>query len=281
MTIGPTWALGRRLFSSTVGIVAAGIVAIYPFAWQYEVRLFPEALAVPLTLAFFLALTPWWYRTYDLEGTFVPLSAQDAALYGTFNEEAAADEEHPWAWRPITRRDLPLVRGPDRMRSESELRAALRANALDFIREHPDSVSKAFVYNGVLRTFDLQPMSDALLEVPHQGRSERLTRVGLVMCWAMLPLAVFALWRARRRLLLVVPVAATLLSTAVVFTADASTRYRAPLEPVIVVLAASTVVGAVRYVTAAKRTTPDSGSSATLPSSSSTSTWPSTSDSVR
>jgi 4-amino-4-deoxy-L-arabinose transferase-like glycosyltransferase len=33
------WALARRLFGAGVGIAAAVLVALYPLAWQFEVRL--------------------------------------------------------------------------------------------------------------------------------------------------------------------------------------------------------------------------------------------------
>jgi len=45
------------------------------------------------------------------------------------------------------------------------------------------------------------------------------------------------LWRLRRRRELVLPVLAMALAASVVFTVAAATRYRLPLEPLIVILA--------------------------------------------
>jgi 4-amino-4-deoxy-L-arabinose transferase-like glycosyltransferase len=50
-TIVLTWLLARRLIGRRGAIAAAWLVAIYPFAWQYEVRLYSESIATPLTLA--------------------------------------------------------------------------------------------------------------------------------------------------------------------------------------------------------------------------------------
>ena len=58
----------------------------------------------------------------------------------------------------------------------------------------------------------------------------------------LLPLALIGLWRARRRRALVLGVLAMALAASVVFTADSGTRYRAPLEPLIAVLACSAVL---------------------------------------
>lgn len=50
VSIALTWLLARRLFNPKVAIAAAIVMAIYPFAWQYEARLYSEAIATPLLL---------------------------------------------------------------------------------------------------------------------------------------------------------------------------------------------------------------------------------------
>jgi 4-amino-4-deoxy-L-arabinose transferase-like glycosyltransferase len=54
LTITLTWLLGRRLFGAWVGTAAAFVAAVHPFVWQFEARLFAEALATPLTLGILL-----------------------------------------------------------------------------------------------------------------------------------------------------------------------------------------------------------------------------------
>jgi 4-amino-4-deoxy-L-arabinose transferase-like glycosyltransferase len=309
LTIGLTWLLGRRLFTPAVGLAAAGVVALYPNAWQFEVRLFPEAIATPLTLgllvvvlgareaslrraalvgvglgllllvrpsslflippiavmwwgrggaarvalalvAAVVVIVPWSLRNHHVDPEhFVPISAQSAALYGVFNDDAANDEHAPWAWRYRTARDADLFARPH---SDGEIYATLNRRSIDYIKAHPSSVPKAFFYNGVLRLWDLRSPRTVLAEVEPQGRTRSVAAIGLAMYWPLLALAlggVAGLWRAGRRRL-VLAIAALVLATSVVYTADAFTRYRAPLEPLIAVLAMSAVVPFVQRVRA-------------------------------
>jgi hypothetical protein len=300
--ITAAWALGRSLFAPVVGVVAALVLAVYPNAWQFDVRLYSEALAGPLTIlalllvlgaarvsirraalaglligllllvrpssllllaplavtwwalcgartgtvriaitlaAVALAVAPWVIRNYSLDSRhFVPLSMQSAGAYGVFNDDAARDGAHPWAWRPAPTRDRDLyaVR-----RSDGELYEAANARVRDYISAHPSSLPKAFFYNGITRLWDLRPPGDVLYEVRFTGRTKTVAAIGLAMYWPLLALALVGLglaWRRGRRRL-VLAVAALALAASVVYTGDGTTRYRAPLEPLIVVLAAS------------------------------------------
>lgn len=301
LTIVLTWLLARRLFGPPIALAAAAVVAIHPFAWQFDVRLFAESLVTPLTLVILLlflerpatvrraagigALTgvmilirpsavyllpgvavawaiaggfrrgaglaavtlavaclvvvPWTVRNYELSGAFVPISVQDAALYGVFNDDAANDPVYPWGWRAFTTRDRDIL---ERARgSEVELRRILRSRSFDYIKAHPDSVPKAFFWNGLSRFWDVRRPARILHEVSFTGRSRTLTAIGIGVHYVLLPLALLGLWLARRRPALVLPLAAIALSASIVFTADATTRYRAPFEPVIAILAAFAV----------------------------------------
>jgi hypothetical protein len=305
LSIGATWLLGRRLFTPAVGLAAACVVAVYPNAWQFEVRLFSESIVTPLTLgvlvavlaadvvgvrrallvgvglglallvrpssvllvppiavmwwgrpsvraglgriaatllAAVLVVTPWALRNHHLDPDhFVPISAQSAAAYGVFNDDAAHDADHPWAWRPQTRRDTDMLTAPH---SDGDIYATLSHRVVEYVRAHPSSVPKAFFYNGILRLWDLRSPTDALAEVAPQGRTGWVAKAGLAMYWPLLALALAGtalLWRAGRRRL-VLALAALALATSVVYIGDAFTRYRAPLEPLIAVLAMSAVV---------------------------------------
>jgi hypothetical protein len=298
LTIVLTWMLARRLFGPIVAVASAALVAVYPFAWQFEVRLFAESLAIPLTLVFLLVVlerpattaraagigalfaamvlirpsavyllpgvaiawllaaglrrgalltgitvvvacllvAPWTIRNHHVSGDFVPISSQDQALYGVFNDDAANDPERPWGWRLRTTRDRDLLSGRRKL-SDAELRRTLRDRSIDYIKQHPASVPKAFFWNGITRLWDVRRPHHILEEVTATGRSRTLTKVGMVMYYVLLPLAALGLWLARRRLALVLPLMAIALSASVVFIADAATRYRAPFEPLIVILA--------------------------------------------
>ena len=302
LTIALTWLLGRRLFGASAGAAAAFVAALHPFVWQFEARLFPEALATPLTLgilllvldrrpsvrrvvaagalsgalilvkpsavhifaavvpailigwgwrpglaraalavaACVLVIAPWAIRNYAEFDSFMPLSVQDAGIYGVFNDEAAHDDEKPWIWRPYNERDRPLF-DPAHPLPDDELRAELRDNALEYISDHPSSVPKALFWNGVTRFWDVRDPSEALDEVEFQGRSRTLTWIGLGIWWVLLPLGLVGLYTARRRLGVSVPLAAMFVLATLVYVGNSGTRYRAAFEPVIAVLACSAV----------------------------------------
>jgi hypothetical protein len=68
----------------------------------------------------------------------------------------------------------------------------------------------------------------------------------------LLPLALVGLWRFRARRRLVIPVLAIALAASVVNTPNSTTRYRAVLEPLIVVLASAAVFARRREPSAAR-----------------------------
>jgi 4-amino-4-deoxy-L-arabinose transferase-like glycosyltransferase len=299
VTVVLTWVLARRLFGAPVALTAAALVAVHPFAWQFEVRLFAESIVTPLTLLFLigvlerpvsarlaaaigalfglmllirpsalylvpalaaawvlasgwrrglafaalsvalaaLVILPWTIRNHQVSGEWVPISAQDAALFGVFNDDAANDSESPWAWRYRTRRDRDVL---DRSRPpipDAQLRTILRERGLDYIRQHPESVPKAFFWNGLSRFWDVRSPRQTLSEVRPTGRALTPTAIGIAFHYVLLPLALVGLWLSRRRLGVVLPVLVMALGASVVFTADATTRYRAPFEPLIAIFA--------------------------------------------
>lgn len=300
VAVALTWLFARRLFGPTAAVVAAWVVALFPLAFEYYGLLFPEALAIPLTLlalwllidrdptpklalaagavigvgllvrptsmflfagvlaafvvgagwrrgaaltavavgAAVLVVAPWTVRNYAEHDGLIPISVQDGAVYGTFNAEAAEDD---YAWRAFLADppDVLAERDPDV--SEAELRSEMQEFALDYIGDNPESVPKAFFWNGVVRFWDLRAPGSALDEVEFQGRSRTVRAIGLGMYYLLLPLAALALWRLRGRRAVLMPVLAIAVAASLTFTVLGGTRYRAPLEPLLVVLAASLV----------------------------------------
>lgn len=297
-----SWMLARRLFGARVAVLAAAIVAVFPLAWEFYGLLFPEALAIPMTLAVLLLLlgheptrrrvalvglavgisvlirpngfyllaavaaawilavgwrrgigltavaaiiaalvvAPWTIRNAIVTHGFIPISVQDGGLYGTFNPEAANDPAQPYAWRPLLRNPPPVLEGPPV--DDATLRTKLTEFGVDYIKAHPSSVVQAFFWNGLSRFWDIRQPSHALGEVPFEGRSHAVTLLGLIAYYVLLPLSVAGLWISRKRRTLVLPLLALALAASVVFTVASGTRYRAPFEPLIAILAASALV---------------------------------------
>jgi 4-amino-4-deoxy-L-arabinose transferase-like glycosyltransferase len=299
ITILLTSVLGRRLFNGRVALVAAAVVAVCPFAWQFEVRLLPESIVTPMSLLFLilllevrptvrragligvlcgvmvltrpsavylvpaiatafvlaagwrrgilltagavilaaLVILPWTIRNHEVSGAWVPLSLQQIAPYGTFNNDAANDPRYPYAWRIYNRRDAPILRRAREL-GDVELANRLRHNTVEYVKDHPASLVEAFYWNGLTRLWDVRRPGNALGEARFTGRPRPFAAVALATYWAVLPLALFGLWLIRRRRALLLPLVVMALGASIVFTADATSRYRAPFDPLIALLAA-------------------------------------------
>lgn len=220
-----------------LGTLVAWIVAL---GWRRGL-----GLTVIAVVAAVLVVAPWTVRNAVVMHGFVPISMQDAALYGTFNSQSAHDPIWPYAWRddPPSVADLFDPRHP---LSDVELRSRLIHRGLSYISAHPASVPEAFFWNGLSRLWDVRRRSRSLAEVPFEGRNRLVTNLGLDVYVVLLPLALVGLWRLRRNRMLVLGVLAIAFGASVVFTVDAGTRYRATLEPLIAALACAGVLGTAR-----------------------------------
>ena len=187
-----------------------------------------------------LVIAPWTIRNLSAADGFVPISIQDAAVYGTFNDDAANDPDAPYEWRAFIEPMPEVLSEPDS--SDAEVRRELIGEATDYISEHPFSVVEAFYWNGLVRFWDVRRPANAVDDVEPSGQSKAVAITGLVLYWVALALALWALWRLRRRVALVVPLLLIALAASITVIPDASTRYRAPLEPVIVMLACAGVL---------------------------------------
>jgi len=220
----------------SLGVLGAAIVVAWVALAGWRRGIVLTALAGIVAA---LVIAPWAIRNHHVDGGFVPISYQDAAFYGVFNDEAAHDDAHPWAWRPVPAGYLKVLEQPT---SDHEFAARLRKLGRDYVRKHPTSVLKAFYWNGINRTFDVRTPPSAQYEAPFEGRVGWFSKLG---AWSYLFVALAALaglWRHRRRRGLVLAVLALFFATAVAYTGDGGTRYRAPLEPLIAILAVAAFV---------------------------------------
>lgn len=219
-------------------LLLAGIAAAWIVVGGWKGGLAATALAAAVAA---LVVAPWTIRNAIVtDGGLIPISVQDAAAYGTFNDDSASDPVYPYSWRPVIS-DMPdVLEGPPV--DDATLRSGLQEAAGEYIAEHPFSLAEAFFWNGLSRFWDVRRPARALDEVPFEGRSEPVTAAGIAMYYLIGPLAMLGLWRQRSRRELLWPLLAIALAASVVFTSASGTRYRAPLEPVIVMLAAAAVL---------------------------------------
>ena len=130
------------------------------------------------------------------------------------------------------------IRCPGRATTGNEAQAAaqLRRWGLDYARDHAGRVPLVATVR-VLRTWDLfRPWSTVGL---NEGRDPTLSRVGLVIYWLLLPLAIAgAMIVARRGNHLRILLAPVLLVTVISATGWGITRFRHAAEISIVILAA-------------------------------------------
>jgi len=210
-------------------------------AWWMAAGLRRGTLLLGLSvLVMVVLIAPWTARNLRVANDFIPLSMQDSAAYGTFNDDAANDPRSPYAWRVRTTREAQLFSGPPI--SDAEFRTELQHRALHYIKEHPASLPKAFFWNGLSRTWDIRRPQYAIDEVAFEGRNKQVSIVGIAVYYFLLAAALVALWRLRARRTLVFPLLTMALGASVVFTSAAATRYRLPLEPALVVLASYAIV---------------------------------------
>ncbi len=227
------------LIRPTSGFLFLGVAAAWIVASGWRRGIAMTALGV---LCAALVIAPWTIRNYAVSGTFVPLSVQDAAVYGTFNPESAGDPVNPYAWRLVTEESREILsRRP--LPSEVELRRELYDTAIEYVKAHPESIPATIFWNGIYRLWDLRPPALAMAEVPFEGRSPQGTVVGLGMYYVLLLLALIGIWQHRARREIWIPVLALAVGATIVFSVAAGTRYRATLEPLVVVLACAAAAG--------------------------------------
>ena len=229
-----------------VGLAAlsrqVGIFFVVPIAGLLFVRdkeHLRRSLMAPVVGAFVAGavVLPWTIRNYVELDTFIPVSNDDGFVYsGVFNESARKGPVSG-VWRPpvFVPEHAALFR--DRSLEESELARILRDRGLDYAKEHPAYDVKVVV-KSTLGLFDLNGLDLTKAAGKSLGYGPGLSVFQAVSFWVVALLAIGgAFTRAARR----VPL--WFWATPVVFTVATVIvlghwRYRAPLEPFFVLLAA-------------------------------------------
>ena len=244
------WALAAGALAGLGALTRAnGLLLVIPAAigvWTARPLLSRRALAAPaaVVVVALLAVVPWTVRNAVVMHHFLPGTTQTGfALAGAYDDESRTDRETPARWHnPAGTREyrpLYLKRGID----EVELDSQLRSKAVDYIGDHPGYVPKALWWN-TLRVFDLAASNrdDARGLRRERGLTVTEDRIARFGGYAGLALALVGLVlllrmpRGRRGPAFMWLVPPLMVVGAMFILGNA--RYRAPLDPFIVLLAA-------------------------------------------
>ncbi len=193
-----------------------------------------------LVAAAVLTVIPWIVRDQVVMHTFVPISDETGiTLAGTYNTISAHDPQIPYKWRYYAR--IPAYRGLFREAprlTEPELSSKLESRAFGYIEAHPLApVSVAF--HNTLRLLELEGTFPWKASAASIGLGTSTAAVGVVGFWLVLLLAIGGVFtraaRAAPRWLWAVPV---LLWLSVAFVNAETPRFREPIDPFLILLAA-------------------------------------------
>jgi 4-amino-4-deoxy-L-arabinose transferase-like glycosyltransferase len=204
--------------------------------------------ALVLCAVALVTVAPWTIRNYETFHAFVPVSTQfGSALAGTYNSEAMADTRNPASWRTLKRVDdyRPIF---DRVRETPEpvLEKQLRRASLEFIKAHPGYVLTVSWWTS-RRMLDLAGMDWSIHTAATISATRGWAIAGVVCFWVFALLAIGGAFTREARAapwwLWAVPL---LMYLSVVFLVVETPRYRAAIDPFIVLLAALCVSGSGR-----------------------------------
>jgi 4-amino-4-deoxy-L-arabinose transferase-like glycosyltransferase len=239
---------------------AQALILLVPLAiavWDGRPWRARAALGPPLVLvvAALLTITPWTIRNARELHAFVPISTQfGSALAGTYNDLSRADTENPASWHGLRHvPDYAYLFNRVRQTNEAVLERRLRSASLHYIGEHPTYVAKVAWWNA-RRLLDLAGLrrsraTAATITIDHLWADR-----GIVCFWAFAALALAGAFTAMaRRAPWYVWAMPVLMFLSVVFLVVETPRYRAPIDPFLVLLATAAVVTGARRVGDAQR----------------------------
>jgi len=252
------WALVAGVLAGLAILTRANAaILLLPLAlvaWDRRPRWSLRALGPPVALVAVavLIVSPWTIRNARTLHHFVPVSTQlGSLLAGTYNDDARTDKNHPASWRSVRHiaayRDLV---GDIAHTDEAVLDKQLRRRAERYALDHPGYVVTVPFWT-TLRALDLDGFDWARHTARTVSIDGRWADRGIYCFWLFALLAVVgAFTRTARRAPWYVWSFPALMYLSVVFFVIETPRYRTPLDPFIVMLAALAVVAAGRRVAA-------------------------------
>jgi 4-amino-4-deoxy-L-arabinose transferase-like glycosyltransferase len=184
-----------------------------------------------------LVIAPWTARNAIRLHAFVPVSTESGAtLAGTYNAASLHDRFAPGSW--VLLRHTPDLRVIEHNLAPVQQDRALREAALDFVTEHPAYPLEVAGWN-LRRWLDLAGFRRARFEAQTADIAPGWADASLPFAWVLAGLALLGARAIRRAPAFWLAPGALLLVTLLV---NAETpRFRAPLDPFLIVLAAAFV----------------------------------------
>jgi len=248
------WGLLAGLLAGLAILTRANaLILLLPLAfavWDRRPRWSLPALAPPavLVLVAVLAVAPWTIRNARNLHAFVPVTTQlGSALAGTYNDEARHDTENPASWRSLRRvpsyADIFSRVGQT---NEAVLEKRLRRRAERYALDHPAYVAEVAFWT-TRRGLELGGLDWSRHTASTVSIDATWAIRGVVCFWLFALLAVAgAFTRAARRTPWFVWAFPALMYLSVMFLVIETPRYRTPIDPFIVMLAALALVAAGR-----------------------------------
>jgi 4-amino-4-deoxy-L-arabinose transferase-like glycosyltransferase len=226
--------------SAAILLVPLGVL-VWTSAPSARVRLVRLGVLVACCVAI---VAPWTIRNAVRLHAFVPVSTSlGFAAGGTYNATSAAVPGNGGVWiypldDPANRR---LVSAPTL--NEVQVDAALRRASLRYVSDHPAYLGTVVASNTV-RLFDLRGTKDARAIAPFVPYDDTLLLGAVVGFYVFAALAVGGAFTKRARQVPVAVWLVPILLTAGIVLVGANIRYRAPIEPYVVLLGALALVSA-------------------------------------
>lgn len=208
-----------------------------------------------LVVAFVVVLVPWTVRNEHQLHRLIPVSDETGiTLVGTYNRASAANPSVPYKWRlyygiPGERK---LIHPSSRL-TEPTLSSRLERQAFHYIGAHPFSPF-AVVFHNSLRLFELEGTFAWRASAAAIGLPTGTARIGVVSFWVLCLLALAGAFTAlARRVPLWLWSAPVLLWLSVALINAETPRFREPVDPFLILLAACAVAAAARSLAAHPR----------------------------
>jgi 4-amino-4-deoxy-L-arabinose transferase-like glycosyltransferase len=207
--------------------------------------------AAPAVLigAAIITIAPWTIRNAIDLHSFVPISDETGiTLVGTYNAASAANRPVAYKWRFFAGIPGEGKRLGDTGRlTEPQLSSKLTDQALDYIGEHPGAPFAAIFHNTV-RMLELEGTSAWQASAFAQSISTTNAHTGVISFYILTVLALIgAMTRAARRVPKWFWLAGILMWLSAVLVNMETPRFREPIEPFLILLAACAVSAAATW----------------------------------